>query len=91
MELSKKSHFIWIYAALISWASLGAITSCTSTESNPESNIEAIEDEKFPLKDSECLEGEYLDKGTDSCEQLENQTGPEGTIDVPPEAEETEQ
>ena len=61
--------------------------SCVSTAADPEQSIEAIEDAKEPLQDNDCLEGEYFDKGTESCEPLETETAPEnshdGPIDVP--------
>jgi hypothetical protein len=65
-----------------------SVSACTSISGGSgEKSIEAIEDEKEPLKDSDCLEGEYFDKGTESCEPLESPSASEnshdGPIDVP--------
>lgn len=75
--------------SLISLAMLAACLSCTSSSSSPkgEKSIEEIENEKEPLTDNDCLEGEYFDTSTDSCEPMEGQTehdnSHKGAIDVP--------
>lgn len=66
--------------------------SCTTPgKIEGERTLEELEDEKEPLSDEFCLDGEYLDKDTESCEPLESSGAEEdshdGAIDVPVEDE----
>jgi hypothetical protein len=75
--------------ACASAALITASASCTTTPvaAQGERSIEDIENEKEPLTDNECLDGEYFDTTTESCEPMEGQTEHDnshsGAIDVP--------
>lgn len=78
-----------LLGALTVAALLTASLSCTSSSrtSGGDKTIEEIENEKEPLPDTDCLEGEYFDTSTDSCEPMEGQTehdkSHKGAIDIP--------
>ncbi len=72
---------------LVGSSLLFALWACTTSDTTANKSIEEIEDEKDPLSDESCLEGEYFEASTDSCEPMEGQTkhdrSHDGAIDVP--------
>jgi hypothetical protein len=64
--------------------------SCNTVAEPRERPLAEIENERAPLTESDCLVGEYFDRGTESCEPLEGVSEPieafgDLPLDVPPE------
>ena len=60
-----------IAAALAALALFGCTTKSAATDNDRP--IQEIENERNPIVESDCLEGEYFDSATESCESVDNQ------------------
>jgi hypothetical protein len=51
-----------------------AFSGCTtkSVAAEKDRPIQEIENERNPIVESDCLEGEYFDSATESCESVDN-------------------
>jgi hypothetical protein len=52
-----------------------AVFGCTTKSATADSDrpIQEIENERNPIVESDCLDGEYFDSATESCESVDNQ------------------
>lgn len=74
-----------LIAALLGTTLHGCMNSPTAAAPSP---FAQMEDERLPLQESDCLEGEYFDRATESCEPLETskdvrQSDDDAQLDLP--------
>jgi hypothetical protein len=64
-----------IVSTLASTLAVLALSGCTTKSATADGDrpIQEIENERNPIVESDCLEGEYFDSATESCESVDNQ------------------
>lgn len=64
-----------VLASAVTAAAALGFTGCASTSAAPQADrsINEIENERNPIVESDCLEGEYFDSATESCESVDSQ------------------
>jgi hypothetical protein len=64
-----------VASTLVAALAVLALFGCTTKSATADSDrpIQEIENERNPIVESDCLEGEYFDSATESCESVDNQ------------------
>ena len=61
-----------VFGALLVFVAFGAATACSSTSAEGGAPFfSSSESSRVPMTEGDCLDGEYFDRATESCEPLE--------------------